>query len=176
MLPILDAIIKSKENTEIFFGSSSQQISSTESVQSPTFDELGDWEVLASTTYAEWKMIQNEVACFICLIRYFTNSFQLNEEQLLNSEGIAMICSMLNMCNATLLDVNVLMSVHLLVESVQNQMPSPNMELLECWYTGLIFNFRIWSRAHFQITIGHIQYISTMIKDDRKYFRYLRKA
>lgn len=143
----------------------------TTPIQSPTAEELGDWEVLASTTYAEWKMIQNPVACFICLLRYFTNSFELNEEQLLKSDGIAVLCSMIAQCNANLLDVNVLMSVHLLLESVQNQMPSPNTELLESWYSELIFNFKIWSRAHFQITIGHIQYINTMIKDDRKYFR-----
>lgn len=63
------------------------------------------------------------------------------------------------------------MSVQLLVESVQNQIPTPNLELLQNLYTNIVFNFKIWSRTQFQITIGHIQYICTIIKDDRKFFR-----
>ena len=45
------------------------------------------------------------------------------------------------------------------------------MELLHVLHRDLVFNFRIWAKAQFQIVIGHVQYISTIIKDDRKYFR-----
>lgn len=154
LLPILDTIIKSKENSQVFFASSSPE--PKELLPTPNNEDFADWEVLASTTYTEWKMIQNPVACFLCLIRYFINGHDLNQEHLLKSDGVAILCSMLAKCNAFLIDVNVLMAVHLLLESVQN-MSVPNVELLESWYNNLIFNFKIWSRAPFQITIGHIQ-------------------
>lgn len=170
LLPILDTIIHSSENDMLLFDTSGGGSPSDEP-KSPTIEELADFEIIASTTYAEWKMIQNPAACFFCLIRYFISGFKLFEEQLLKSDGIAQMCALLAKCNVRLIDVNVLMAVHLLLESVQNQMPAPNMEFLESWYAELIFNFKIWSRTDFQITIGHIQYISTMIKDDRKYFR-----
>lgn len=43
--------------------------------------------------------------------------------------------------------------------------------LLNLIYENLIFDFRIWNKAEYEIRIGHIQYISTIIKDDKKYFR-----
>jgi neurobeachin-like protein 1/2 len=62
-------------------------------------------------------------------------------------------------------------SLQLLVEAIQNEVPAANLDLLHVLYKELVFDFRIWSKAQFQIIIGHIQYISTIIKDDRKYFR-----
>lgn len=173
LLPILHSIVKTDE---VFLSFAAEQhlsgVRQPETPTSPTTaDELAGFEMIASTTYAEWKMIQNPVSCFFCLVRYFSSGHTFFEEQLLKSDGIGMICALMAKCPPQLIDVNVLMSIHLLLESVQNQMPMPNIELLECWYSELIFNFRIWSRADFQITIGHIQYISTMVKDDRKYFR-----
>ncbi len=38
-------------------------------------------------------------------------------------------------------------------------------------YRSLLFDFRIWSRSEFHVQIGHVQYLSTIIKDDRKFFR-----
>ena len=38
-------------------------------------------------------------------------------------------------------------------------------------HQSILFDFRIWSRSQFTVQIGHIQYLSTLIKSDRKYFR-----
>lgn len=173
LLPVLDTITKSeKEQTEVFFAAA---ISPTgepdQSLVSPSADDMNDWEVLASTAYTEWKMIQNPVACFLCLVRHFSNGHRINQEQMLKSDCIGTMAAMMATCSAHLLDVNVLMASHLLIESVQNCIPTPNLELLDTIYNDFIFDFKIWSRAPFQVTIGHVQYISTMIKDDRKYFR-----
>lgn len=46
-----------------------------------------------------------------------------------------------------------------------------NKTLLNSIYDHIIFDFRIWNKAEYEIRIGHIQYISTIIKDDKKYFR-----
>lgn len=135
--------------------------------------DINDWEVLVSTKYSEWKMIQNSVACFLCLIRYFIQDHDINQAHLLKSDGISIIGAMLSQCNSNIIDVNVLMAMQLLVESIQNQLPAQNIELLENIYTDIVFNFKIWSKCEFQIIIGHIQYINPMIKDNRKYFRYI---
>lgn len=177
LLPIMDTISKTKDNSsELMFASlasvSDEPMSLDPSSLSASInDELVDWEVLASTTYTECKLIQNPVACFLCLIRYFITAHELNQLQLIGSDGMGIIATMLVKCDAELIDVNVLMAAHLLIESLQNQLYGPNKELLDTIYHDLIFDFKVWSRAPFQVTIGHIQYIGTMIKEDRKYFK-----
>lgn len=170
LLPILDTIGKSeKDPQELFFASLSP--TETDAMSPTSAEDMGEWEVLASTAYTEWKIIQNPLACFLCLIRHFSNGHKINQEHMLKSDCIGTMAAMLATCSPHLIDVNVLMASHLLIESVQNSIPTPNVELLEVIYTDFIFDFKIWSRAPFQVTIGHIQYISTMIKDDRKFFR-----
>lgn len=177
LLPILDTISKTKDNSlELIFASlasvGAEPMSlDASSLSASTNDELVDWEVLASTTYTEYKLIQNPVACFLCQIRYFITAHELNQLQLIGSDCMGIIATMLVKCDADLIDVNVLMAAHLLIESVQNQLSGPNKELLDTIYHDLIFDFKVWSRAPFQVTIGHIQYIGTMVKEDRKYFK-----
>lgn len=175
LLPILETLVKSKENSmNLVFDASldSMQLPKEDTPpNSMSNDEFVDWEVLSSTMYTEYKMIQNPVGCFLCLVRYFISNHELNQEQMLKFDCIGIIASMLTKCDSDMIDVNVLMATHLLIESAQNQQPKPNKELLELLYNDFIFEFKIWSKAPFQVTIGHIQYISTMIKDDRKYFK-----
>lgn len=168
LLPILETVVKSNQLNLVFDAS-------LDSIQPETpgslSDEMIDWEILSSNTYTEYKMIQNPIGCFLCLIRYFISNHQLNQEQLIRFDCIETISSLMIKCDPELIDVNVLMASHLLVEAVQNEQPTANKELLELIYNEFIFDFKIWSRAPFQVTIGHIQYINTMIKDDRKYFK-----
>lgn len=172
LLPILDTASKAKEialGNDLFFSITNEPLSIDPA--SMIIDELPDWEVPSSTTYTEYKMIQNPIGCFLCLIRYFITGHELNQEQLMQFDCVSIISAMLSKCHPDVIDVNVLMASHLLVESIQNQLPAPNKELLDTIYSDFIFDFKIWSRAPFQVTIGHIQYISTMIKNDRKYFK-----
>lgn len=52
--------------------------------------------------------------------------------------------------NPRLIDVNVLMSVQLLVETTA----SVNQTLLNLFYQYLLFDFRIWSNSEFPVRIG----------------------
>lgn len=167
LLPILESVVKENPLNLVFDPSLDSLPADTPSIT----DEFIDWEVLSSNTYTEYKMMQNPIGCVVCLVRYFITGHDLNQEHWLKFDGVGIVSSLLTKCNGEMLDVNVLMAAHLLIESVQNQLPTPNKELLEAVYNEFIFDFRIWSRAPFQVTIGHIQYISTMIKDDRKYFK-----
>uniref|UniRef100_A0A182N771 DUF4704 domain-containing protein n=1 Tax=Anopheles dirus TaxID=7168 RepID=A0A182N771_9DIPT len=169
LLPIVDAI-GLLTDAEI---PSANELISLSPVESPLKEpeHFGDWEMLQLNSLTEAKIIQNPIACFLCLVRNFIGGSELNKENMLKNDAIAIIGSLLHKCNERLFDVNVLMAMQLLIESIQNEMPSGNMELLHVLHRDLVFNFRIWAKAQFQIVIGHVQYISTIIKDDRKYFR-----
>ncbi|GFR76164.1 neurobeachin-like protein 1 [Elysia marginata] len=69
-----------------------------------------------------------------------------------------------------LVDVNVLMSVQYLVEDSDDHSTTKST-LLQHIYHYILFDFSLWSRTQFAVRIGHIQYLSTIIKDDRKFFR-----
>ena len=64
-----------------------------------------------------------------------------------------------------LIDVNVLMAAQLLVELAQG---SQDQKLLNQIYQNVLFDFRIWSRSQFHVQIGHIQYLSTLVKGKSK--------
>ena len=64
-----------------------------------------------------------------------------------------------------LIDVNVLMAAQLLVELAQG---SQDQKLLNQIYQNVLFDFRIWSRSQFHVQIGHIQYLSTLVKGKNK--------
>lgn len=170
LLPILETVIKSNQ-LNLVFDTSLDSLPPPPSSPSLLCEEMIDWEILSSNTYTEYKMIQNPIGCILCLIRYFMSNHDLNQEQFLKFDCIGIIATLLTKCDPELIDVNVLMASHLLLETIQNQLPTANKELLETLYNQFIFDFKIWSRAPFQVTIGHIQYINTMIKDDRKYFK-----
>ena len=68
---------------------------------------------------------------------------------------------LLSQAKPELIDVNVLMAAQLLVELAQG---SQDQKLLNQIYQNVLFDFRIWSRSQFHVQIGHIQYLSTLVK------------
>lgn len=82
--------------------------------------------------------------------------------------GVAIIGSLLSEAKPNLIDVNVLMAAQLLVELAQS---SQDQKLLYQICHSILFDFRIWSRSLFHVQIGHIQYLYTLVKSNRKYFR-----
>lgn len=174
ILPILHRLIK--ENNEDFTLSTTDNdgLEAGESLKTPMAEEFADWEILSTNSYTEWKMIQFPLASFMCFIRYLTHEHDNNQENLLHSECLSMVGMMLQKCSAKMFDVNALMATHLFIESLQGHKSSTgqsNVALLEDLYTSIAFNFDIWVRMPFQITLGHVQYLGAMIKTDRKYFR-----
>ena len=60
------------------------------------------------------------------------------------------------------------MAAQLLVEMASF---SGDAKLIYQIFHSILFDFRIWSRSEFHVQIGHIQYLSTLVKEDRKYFK-----
>lgn len=60
------------------------------------------------------------------------------------------------------------MAVLLLVEFARDaQDPS----LLHSLYQHILFDMRIWGRSPFPVRIGHVQYLSKLVQEDRLFFR-----
>ncbi|XP_053953173.1 neurobeachin-like protein 1 isoform X1 [Anastrepha ludens] len=176
ILPILHRLTKQQDDFSLSSADGNDSLSSGEQLRTPTAEEFSDWEMLSSNSYTEWKMIQFPIASFICFLRYLTHCHENNQENMLNSECLPMIGAMLRKCSPSLFDVNALMATHLFIESLQNQKSESgnahgNSTLLDVLYTDIAFNFHIWVRMNFEITLGHVQYLSAMIKNDRKFFR-----
>lgn len=177
ILPILHRIIKENDG-EFSLVAAAEENNETdrgeESLKTPAAEEFADWEILSSNSYTEWKMIQYPVASFICFLRYLTHEHENNQENLLHSECLSIIGMMLQKCPAKMFDVNALMATHLFMESIQGHKSAAgqsNLPLLDDLYTSIAFNFDVWVHMPFQITLGHVQYLGAMIKNDRKYFR-----
>uniref|UniRef100_A0A8C2TXG9 Neurobeachin-like protein 2 n=1 Tax=Coturnix japonica TaxID=93934 RepID=A0A8C2TXG9_COTJA len=128
----------------------------------------GDWVVLTSTKASEARLEKNIVATFILVIKHFIQRHHVNQENLIHSHGVATLGALLQKVPSILMDVNVLMAVQLLIEQVSVE---KNLQLLQQMYQHLLFDFSIWNSGDFPFRIGHIQYLSTIIKDSRRLFR-----
>uniref|UniRef100_A0A671K7B9 Neurobeachin-like protein 2 n=1 Tax=Sinocyclocheilus anshuiensis TaxID=1608454 RepID=A0A671K7B9_9TELE len=111
---------------------------------------------------------KNLVATFLLVIKHFLQRHPINQETLLHSHAVATLGALLQKLPAFLVDVSVLVAVQLLTEQMTYE---KNSQLLQQLHTHLLFNFSIWNQGDFPLRIGHIQYMSTVIKDSRKQFR-----
>uniref|UniRef100_A0A671YZN7 Neurobeachin-like protein 2 n=1 Tax=Sparus aurata TaxID=8175 RepID=A0A671YZN7_SPAAU len=129
----------------------------------------GDWVILPSNRASEARLEKNLVATFLLVLKHFLQRHPINQENLLHSHGVATLGALLQKVSlAGHVDVSVLVAVQLLIEQVTCE---KNQALLQQLHTHLLFNFNIWNKGDFPLRIGHIQYMSTVIKDNRKQFR-----
>ncbi|CAL8289347.1 unnamed protein product [Lota lota] len=128
----------------------------------------GDWVILPTNRASEARLEKNLVASFLLVLKHFLQRHPINQESLLHAHGVASLGTLLQKLPAGRVDVNVLVAVQLLVEQVTYE---KNPGLLQQLHIHLLFNCSIWSQGDFPTRIGHIQYMSTIIKDNRKQFR-----
>ncbi|XP_046887347.1 neurobeachin-like protein 1 [Hypomesus transpacificus] len=128
----------------------------------------GDWVILPSNRASEARLEKNLVATFLLVLKHFLQRHPINQESLLHSHGVVTLGALLHKMPACQVDVSVLVAAQLLVEQVTYE---KNQQLLQQLHTHLLFNFSIWNQGDFPMRIGHIQYMSTVIKDNRKQFR-----
>uniref|UniRef100_A0A665U2V5 Neurobeachin-like protein 2 n=1 Tax=Echeneis naucrates TaxID=173247 RepID=A0A665U2V5_ECHNA len=120
--------------------------------------------------FSEARLEKNLVATFLLVLKHFLQRHPINQENLLHSHGVATLGALLQkvFLPAGHVDVSVLVAMQLLIEQVTYE---KNQALLQQLHTHLLFNFNIWNKGDFPLRIGHIQYMSTVIKDNRKQFR-----
>ncbi|XP_034461449.1 neurobeachin-like protein 1 isoform X1 [Hippoglossus hippoglossus] len=128
----------------------------------------GDWVILPSNRASEARLEKNLVATFLLVLKHFLQRHPINQENLLHSHGVGTLGALLQKLPVGHVDVSVLVAMQLLIEQVTYE---KNQALLLQFHTHLLFNFNIWNKGDFPLRIGHIQYMSTVIKDNRKLFR-----
>uniref|UniRef100_A0AAX7VSK3 Neurobeachin-like protein 2 n=1 Tax=Astatotilapia calliptera TaxID=8154 RepID=A0AAX7VSK3_ASTCA len=130
----------------------------------------GDWVILPSNRSSEARLEKNLVATFLLVLKHFLQRHPINQENLLYLHGVGTLGALLQkvLLPAGHVGVSVLVAVQLLIEQVTYE---KNQALLQQLHTHLLFNFNIWNKGDFPLRIGHIQYMSTVIKDNRKQFR-----
>ncbi|XP_057674721.1 neurobeachin-like protein 1 isoform X1 [Corythoichthys intestinalis] len=128
----------------------------------------GEWVILPSNRASEARLEKNLVATLLLVLKHFLQRHTINQENLLHSHGVATLGALLQKLPGGHIDVNVLVAMQLLIEQVTYE---KNQGLLQQLHTHLLFNFNIWNKGDFPLRIGHIQYMSTVIKDNRKLFR-----
>ncbi|XP_077472025.1 neurobeachin-like protein 1 isoform X2 [Stigmatopora argus] len=128
----------------------------------------GEWVVVQAHRASEARLEKNLVATLLLVLKHFLQRHTINQESLLHSHGVATLGALLQKIPAVHIDVHVLVAVQLLIEQVTHE---KNHGLLQQLHTHLLFNFNIWNKGDFPLRIGHIQYMTTIIKENRKLFR-----
>uniref|UniRef100_A0AAR2L756 Neurobeachin-like protein 2 n=1 Tax=Pygocentrus nattereri TaxID=42514 RepID=A0AAR2L756_PYGNA len=113
---------------------------------------------------SESRLERNSVAAFLLMVRNMLRNHQVNQESLLHCHGPPIIGAMLSKVPSSMMDMSVLMACQLLLEQVCSE---GNSALLSQLYQHLLFDFRIWSHCHFAVCLGHVQYLSSVLKESK---------
>ncbi|CAH6777630.1 neurobeachin-like protein 2 isoform X2 [Phodopus roborovskii] len=117
---------------------------------------------------SEERMERNAVAAFLLMLRNFLQGHPVNQESLVQCQGPAIIGALLRKVPSWAMDMNVLMSAQLLMEQVAADSSGPLLYLL---YQHLLFNFHLWALSDFAVRLGHIQYMSSIVREHRQKLR-----
>ncbi|KAM5291942.1 neurobeachin-like protein 2 [Ctenodactylus gundi] len=117
---------------------------------------------------SEERMAKNAVAAFLLMLRNFLQGHTVNQESLVQCQGPAIIGALLRKVPSWAMDMNVLMSAQLLMEQVSAEGGGPLLYLL---YQHLLFNFHLWILSDFAVRLGHIQYMSSIVREHRQKLR-----
>nr|XP_044992261.1 LOW QUALITY PROTEIN: neurobeachin-like protein 2 [Jaculus jaculus] len=117
---------------------------------------------------SEERMEKNAVAAFLLMLRNFLQGHAVNQESLVQCQGPAIIGALLRKVPSWAMDMNVLMSAQVLMEQVAAEGGGPLLYLL---YQHLLFNFHLWALSDFAVRLGHIQYMSSIVREHRQRLR-----
>ncbi|XP_077160810.1 neurobeachin-like protein 2 isoform X4 [Paroedura picta] len=117
---------------------------------------------------SESRLEKNRVAAFLLLVKNFLRGHRVNQESLVQCHGPAIMGALLQNVPRQMMDMNVLMASQVLMEQVASE---GHHLLLHLLYQYLLFDFHIWSNSDFAVRLGHIQYLSNIIKDHKQRIR-----
>uniref|UniRef100_A0ACB8FWE4 Uncharacterized protein n=1 Tax=Sphaerodactylus townsendi TaxID=933632 RepID=A0ACB8FWE4_9SAUR len=117
---------------------------------------------------SESRLEKNGVAAFLLLVKNFIRGHPVNQESLVQCHGPPIIGALLQNVPSQMMDMNVLMASEILMDQVASE---GHHLLLHLLYQYLLFDFSIWSNCDFAVRLGHIQYLSNIIKDHKQRIR-----
>ncbi|XP_018427338.1 PREDICTED: LOW QUALITY PROTEIN: neurobeachin-like protein 2 [Nanorana parkeri] len=117
---------------------------------------------------SESRLERNGVAAFLLMVKNFIQHHPANQESLLQCVGPAIIGALLQKVSPLVLDMNVLMASQMLMDQVASE---GHNYLLHHLYQHLLFDVRIWCNSDFAVRLGHIQFLSSIMKDHKQRVR-----
>ncbi|XP_040211167.1 neurobeachin-like protein 2 isoform X2 [Rana temporaria] len=117
---------------------------------------------------SESRLERNGVAAFLLMVKNFIQHHPVNQESLLQCHGPAIIGALLQKVPPLVLDMNVLMASQMLMDQISLE---GHHYLLHHLYQHVLFDFRIWCNSDFAVRLGHIQYLSSIMKDHKQRIR-----
>ncbi|XP_066208131.1 neurobeachin-like protein 2 isoform X1 [Saccopteryx leptura] len=132
-----------------------------------THDLVGP-ELTSGHKSSEERMERNAVAAFLLMLRNLLRGHPVNQDSLVQCQGPAVIGALLRKVPSWAMDMNVLMSAQLLMDQVAAEGSGPLLYLL-CQH--LLFNFHLWTLSDFAVRVGHIQNMSSIVREHRQKLR-----
>ncbi|CAL9705848.1 unnamed protein product [Knipowitschia caucasica] len=114
---------------------------------------------------SEGRLERNSVAAFLLMVKNLIRHHPVNQDCLLQCHGPSIIGAMLSKVPGNMMDMNVLMACQLLLEQVFSE---GNSALLQQLYHHLLFDFRIWNKSHFAVSLAQVQYLSSVINKGKQ--------
>ncbi|XP_040021146.2 neurobeachin-like protein 2 isoform X1 [Gasterosteus aculeatus] len=156
LLPLLEQVCEAEP-----VHSGSQELSDHE----PTAPRSPAALLLPLNKSAEERLERNSIAAFLLMVKNMIHHHPVNQESLLHCNGPSTIGAMLSKVSDSMIDMNVLMACQLLLEQVFDEGNSP---LLQQLYHHLLFDFRIWTKSHFSVSLAHVQYLASVINKGKQ--------
>ncbi|GFO07271.1 neurobeachin-like protein 1, partial [Plakobranchus ocellatus] len=166
LFPLLEHMEEPSANTSL-----PEESPTTPSKRESQDLDLDTWTLVdVAPPASEQNLEHNPLAAFITMLRYMLKGMPVNKDLFVQTHSASTLGMLIQKVSPQLIDVNMLMAVQYLVEDCDDHVPTKTT-LLHHIYHYILFDFSLWSRTQFDVRIGHIQYLSTIIKDDRKFFR-----
>ncbi len=106
----------------------------------------------------------NVAAMVVGILRYLCHNNDILQERVSRDNGLPLLGFLLQRLPKRFVDAGLLQVVQDLVGEASL---ASDKDLLGLVYESLVFDFRLWNRADMDVRIGHLTYISTIIKDDK---------
>ncbi|UJR10639.1 hypothetical protein I4U23_014834 [Adineta vaga] len=169
--PILYPMIEKFKENDYSDSTHSENLSSPSQIDSPT-----EWIIVRKLSQKhssdiDNRLISNPIASILNLIRCIlsSKSMLILTEQMTKHYNVELLGQQLNHIPAFFVDQQLLIAIQQLIEcSRLNE--SPNL-LTNQFIQYILLDFSLWNKAKFHVRISHLQYVASVIKDERKFYR-----
>ena len=136
-----------------------------------------DWTILRKSSQKHLSdidnhLITNPIASIVNLLRCIlssSSSIKLLTEQMIKHYNVELFGQHLTRLAASFIDQQLLFAIQQFIESCR--LDSSTHLLVNQFIQYILLEFPIWNRATFPVRMSHLQYVTAVIKDERKYYR-----
>ena len=117
------------------------------------------------------RLISNPIASVLNLIRCVLSSTSTNllVEQMIQHYNVELLGQHLLRLSAVFIDQHFLIAIQQLIEC--SRFVETSNVLTNQFIQYVLLDFRLWNKAKFSVRLSHLQYVTAVIKDEKKYYR-----